>query len=115
MFPLDSVIDSSRSWHRTAWESQTQAQVRRRCNRMRRILRYILLTGGLAGSLSATSVLSCGFNGGALSTSGCYSLPTFSFTESLDWAAAYGSADTVANPNAVYDPITNGPWNATTG
>jgi hypothetical protein len=81
---------------------------------MRRVLQYIVIMGGLAGSLSATSVLSCGFNGGALSTSGCYSSASFSFTESLDWAAAYGSADTAHNPNAVYNPVVSGPWNAVT-
>src|SRR4051794_17277805 len=81
---------------------------------MQRAWRYIFLLGGLAGTLPATSVLSCGFNGGALTTSGCYT-STFSFTESLDWANAYGSADTVNNPNAVYNPVLNGSWNALTG
>jgi hypothetical protein len=81
---------------------------------MRTTLKYIVLLAGLAGSLSANSVLSCSLNGGAFTTTGCYSLATFSFTESLDWANAYGSADTATNPNAIYD-TSNGPWNAITG
>src|SRR3954462_7594411 len=80
---------------------------------MQRFL-YIFLLGGLAGTLWATSVLSCATNGGPLSTSGCYT-SSFSFTESLDWANAYGSADTVNNPNAVYNPVLNGSLNALTG
>jgi len=81
---------------------------------MQRVWRYIFLLGGLAGTLPATSVLTCGFNGGALGSTGCYT-NTFSFSESLDWSDAYGTADTVNNPNAVYNPVLNGPWNATTG
>src|SRR5215475_13632550 len=81
---------------------------------MQTTLRYIVLLTGFLGSLSANSVLSCSQNGGTFTTSGCYSLATFSFTESLDWANAYGSADTATNPNVIFD-TSGGPWNAITG
>src|ERR1043166_4405347 len=81
---------------------------------MRKWARYILLGFGIAGSVSANSVVTCSANGGAFSTNGCYSLASFSFSESLDWANAYGSADRAANPNAIYNPILHGDWNATT-
>jgi hypothetical protein len=80
---------------------------------MLKTFKYMLLLAGLAGSLSANSVLTCSQNGGPFVSTGCYSLATFSFTESLDWANAYGSADTATNPNAVFD-TTHGPWNAIT-
>ena len=79
---------------------------------MRTFLRLLAVTGILVGSLSANSVLSCSYNGGPFVSTGCQSLATFSFTESLDWANAYGSADTAGNPNAIFDTL-NGPWIST--
>lgn len=80
-------------------------------NPVRWPLRLVLLFAFiLVGNLSATVVLTCGFNGGPLSGSGCYSLPTFSFNETLDWQTAYGSADSGAH-STTYNPVTSGgPW-----
>jgi len=73
-------------------------------------IRWLAVTGILAGSLSANSVLSCSYNGGPFVSTGCRSLATFSFTESLDWANAYGSADrNDPNQYAIFD-TSNGPW-----
>jgi len=80
-------------------------------------LRWLLLIfglSGLVGNVSASSLLTCSFNGGAYTTSGCYSIAGFAFNDSLDWQDAYGTADYVANPNQTYDPIANGPWAAVT-
>src|SRR5215813_40093 len=77
-------------------------------------IRWLAVTGILVGSLPANSVLSCSYNGGPFVSTGCRSLSTFSFTESLDWANAYGSADTAINPNTVFN-TSAGDWNALTG
>ena len=78
---------------------------------MRLSVRLILLLSFvLVGSLPATTVLICGVNGAALSGTGCYSLATFSFSESLDWQNAYGTADQNA-----HNVTTSGVWEATTG
>lgn len=69
----------------------------------RRALLLALIT---IGTLPAATVLTCGFNG-ALSDVGCYSFPTFSFNETLDWQTAYGDAN--GTHATTYDPVT-GPW-----
>jgi hypothetical protein len=66
-----------------------------------------------AGILSANSVLTCGVNGGPLSGNGCIAQGTFVFNESLDWAAAFGSADTATN-DAFHNVTLQGPWTALT-
>src|SRR4030095_14138586 len=74
---------------------------------MRTFIRYLALTGILAASVYGNTVLTCSSNNGPFTSVGCHSLATFSFTESLDWANAYGSAD--RNANAIFD-TSNGPW-----
>jgi hypothetical protein len=81
---------------------------------MRRVWRFLLLLTGLSGLAMCQSVLTCSFNGGAFTSSGCYTLRSFTATESLDWSNAYGSADTATNPNTIYN-TSHGPWNAITG
>ena len=76
--------------------------------------RLLILLVLLAATLAGNSVLTCSYDGGAFGSSGCLSLSTFHVTDSLDWAAAYGSADTAVNPNEVYNPVANGPWSAVT-
>src|SRR6266436_2861214 len=84
---------------------------------MRRLWQFILLMGGLAGSVSATSVLTCNFNGangGALQSNNCYggsSTPlTFSTIETVDWSTAFGNAAV-----ATHNTGTSGAWTTTTG
>ena len=83
---------------------------------MRRAWQYILLLVLFVGTSSATSVLTCNFNGangGSLSSNGCYGGTnnplSFSAFESLDWQTGLGLAN-----QAAYNPITSGAWNATT-
>lgn len=81
------------------------------------LTRAILLTLIMVAALPASTVLTCGFNGDALSGAGCYSFPSFSFTESIDWETAYGTANQAplaaggpAN-STTYDPVAAGsPW-----
>ncbi len=71
--------------------------------------RALLLALIIMGTLPAATVLTCGFNGGALSGVGCYSFPTFSFTEYLDWQTAYGDANGIHA--TTYNSVTAGsPW-----
>src|SRR6266700_3397014 len=84
--------------------------------RKMRVWRYILLMGVSGGTLSATSVLTCNFNGangGALSSTGCYggtSAPlTFNTIETVDWQTALGLAN-----QAPYNPVLAGPWTYST-
>src|SRR5262245_31402788 len=76
---------------------------------MRRVWQYILLAGMAAGTLSANGVLSCSFNNGPFTTSGCYTSPSFSVIESFDWQTALGPAN-----QGPYNPILNGAWTYTT-
>jgi hypothetical protein len=81
---------------------------------MRRVWQFILLVGGLAGSVSATSILTCNFNGangGALQSTGCYggtSSPlTFNTLETVDWQTALGTADQTGAPYTYTTPTQN--------
>jgi hypothetical protein len=69
----------------------------------------LLLSCAFVGSLSGTTVLTCGVNGAPLSGSGCYSLANFSFSDTIDWQNTFGTADQNA-----HNVTTSGIWQGVT-
>lgn len=74
---------------------------------MLRILRCVVLSAAVAASLSASTVLTCSFNGGPFSGAGCYNSPALFTTSSTDWLAALGAANQPAHT------VASGPWQFT--